>query len=69
MLSNNINFNTSDSFLKKANNNLHFDKFIITCQAISHKSFLNKTINMSNLKNLYLNNNCNEFSIEYILKQ
>lgn len=69
MLSNDACFNTSDSFLGDTNNDLHFDEFILNCQAISHVSSLDETKNMDDVENLYMDNDSNEFFIERIPKQ
>lgn len=66
MLSMNICFNTSNSFLEDINNDLHFDEFIFNNLIISHKFFFNKFRNMSEIRNLYINNNSDKFFIKHI---
>lgn len=66
MLSNDFCFNTSNSLLGNGNNDLHFDEFILNCQAISHKSFLDETRDVKNVENLYMDNDSDEFLIERI---
>lgn len=66
MLSINICFNTSNSFLEDINNDLHFDEFIFNNLIISHKFFFNKIRNMSEIRNLYINNNSDKFFIKHI---
>lgn len=66
ILLNNICFNISDSLLGDSNNDLHFDKFILNYQVINYKSFLDETRDMNDIKNLYIDNNFDEFLIEQI---
>lgn len=47
MLSNNICFNISNSLLRDANNDLHFDGFILNNKAINHELSLDETRDMS----------------------
>lgn len=60
-------FNTSDSFLGDTNNDLHFDEFILNCQIICHNFSVNNTRDMSNIKNLYMNNNSDKFLLSAFL--
>lgn len=39
--------------------------YILNYQAISHKSFFDEIRNMSNIKNLYIDNNSDKFLIEH----
>lgn len=68
MQSDNIYLNISDLFFKYTNNDLHFDEFILNCQAINYKFFFDETKDMKNIKNLYINNDSNFFFIDYIFK-
>lgn len=61
MLSNNISFNISDFFTGVENNNLNFNKFVINYKAISHKSYLNISKKLSDIKDLFIKYEVNEF--------
>lgn len=70
MLLNDYCFNISDFLLKDVNNNLYFDGFIWNYQPTSHESSLNKTTrDISDLENVYIDNDSNKFLIERIFKQ
>lgn len=68
MLSNDVCFNISDSVLGDISDNLHFDKFIVNCQVINHEFSLDKNKAISDIKNLYIDNDSNEFLIACIFE-
>lgn len=68
ILPNDSYYDMSDCLDRGTNNDLHLDKFMINCQAISHKSSLNAHRDINNIKNLNIENDSNKFVIGHISK-
>ena len=68
MLLNDFYFNILDFVAGVANNNLNFDEFIINCKTISQESSLDVNRNTSNVEDLFMDNDANEFVIERIFE-
>lgn len=66
ILPNDFCFNISDSIIGVTNNNLNFDEFIINWKAISYEFSLDANRNTSDIEDLFMNNDADEFILECI---
>lgn len=61
-----ISSNASDFFIEAENNDFNFDEFIMNCKVIGHESCQDTSKKLSDVKDLSIKYNIDEFIFEHI---